>query len=826
MSNADLAERIKKADDQFKAKLPGKLNEIKKLWDHLRYVQWSSKHLDTLYRAVHVLVGGAGTLGYNSLHDLLRQIDQQIHGLINDSGKPHSSVIDRVDALLTDLEGSVKAFGESARVDLVVEADSAESQLGQGSVVFLVDDDHVVLKVLGAQLQGAGFKVQTFDSLAKLYTALKEQTPSLIVLDIVFPQGALAGVDALQSLRIKAGFKVPVIFISARYDIVARLKALRAGGSAFIPKPVDVKLLSNTAHKLINEESRHRVLIVDDDPVCSLTHENYLMRANCQVKSLSNPLEVLKQIKHFKPDVVLLDLMMPNCNGIEIAQILRQEQATYFLPIIFLTASDDPGDIKQIEAISHSSFLAKPVEPEKLASAVLAAAREYLFFKERFDELESVSASPSLVSRYELYGRLDELLSLPEAEREHHALVYIAPKQLLSGESDLLKISAREHHAIQRVLVATLGEGDLISGLSDAIFVVLKSFGKQAPVHFVQTTLNKLDTLKLSKSEEQDSLTFCSGVLLLKGSRGRVAQLIEQTEKAAAVAAQDDEEAWHVVNQPVTQTESKEVEDKEPVQAESVVKAQPAHDAQLFKAIEEKRYFLQFQPVVDVADPSFDAYEVLVRLHGLDNRDYAPEQFIPELAKKHQLKELDRWVYTNAIDALKRDQQAYLNSILFLKVTRESLQQKVTIPVVSNLLRESRIKGDGRLVFLLHHDQILKDVEGHLLFARQVKSIHGAIAVEHFSLDGAEAYFSKLQPEYIKIDADRIREAAKHSSKKHAMGDFVRAQKERGAKVIAASVEELSVMQQCYTWGIKHFQGYAIQPPGDDMHRDFDFEEG
>lgn len=825
MSKADLANRIKKADDQYRAKLPGKIEEITSLWDHLRYVQWSHKHLDKCYRQVHVLLGGAGTLGYTQLYDSLKQLDDALRPFTDTQQPPDAAILKRIETALQAVLKQSATFNEQAAT--VIGSDDVSDAQGahREELVFLVDDDQVVLDVLGAQLQEAGFQVRVFDSLAKLYTALKEQTPSLIVLDIVFPQGALAGVDALQSLRIKAGFQVPVIFISARSDIVARLKALRAGGNAFMAKPVDIKELTKTAHSLIANDRRYRVLLVDDDPVCLLTHENYLTRANCQVKSVTNPLEVLKQIKQFHPDVVFLDLMMPNCNGVEIAQILRQEQTTHFLPIVFLTGSDDPADIKNIEKISHSSYLAKPVEPEHITHAALAAAREYQFFKNKLAELEQASVSPSLVSRYEFYGRLDELIGLPETEREHYALLYLAPEQLVSDDAELLQVGMREHQALQRTLTATLAQDDLVAALSEGVFVVLKDFAKQAPVNFVKQTIAKLDNLKLAANGSDTVMRYCAGVLLLKGIRGRVAQLMEQTEKAAALSAQEDDDPWHIVNLPEPrENESQRETEKTPGKERR--KETPAQHSDIQAALDEKKFFLQFQPIVNVSDPSFDAYEVLVRLHGMKDHDYSPEQFLPVLEKSSGLKELDRWVFTHAIKAMQQDQQAYLNSILFLKVSAVSLKYKVTVPVVSNLLRESRIKGGRRLVFLFSHQQILDDVEGHLLFARQLRAIDCGVAVEHFSLDGADRYIEKLAPDFIKIDAELIKRAAKSSEQKAALGEFVTKQSAQGVTVIAATVEEVSVMQHCYTWGIKYFQGYAIQIPGDAMHRAFDFEDG
>ena len=281
-----LSERIQKAEELFKEYLPEKVSDLEKAWHHLRFVQWSTKPLEDMTRIAHTLAGSAATLRHTDLTKTFKELDSTLIHFAEMGGVPSSELCQTVEQLLQTIKKQSAEVQTSKSLSLLAfDEDVPVLRDALKELIYLVDDDPIVLQVLGAQLKQAGFTVKTFSSLPDLYVELKSETPSLVILDIVFPQSALAGVEALQSLRVKTGFQIPVIFISARSDIVARLKALRSGGHAYFTKPIDIKLLVQTCHNLTKAgEEKYRVLLVDDDQVCLLMHETFLQGANFAVR--------------------------------------------------------------------------------------------------------------------------------------------------------------------------------------------------------------------------------------------------------------------------------------------------------------------------------------------------------------------------------------------------------------------------------------------------------------------------------------------------------------------------------------------------------------
>jgi len=89
--------------------------------------------------------------------------------------------------------------------------------------------------------------------------------------------------------------------------------------------------------------------------------------------TVNNPLEVMEPLVEFKPDLILTDMYMPGCNGMELASTIRQIGHAFSIPIIFLSSETDIGKQFQAMRTGGDEFLTKPVEPENLIAAVAGA---------------------------------------------------------------------------------------------------------------------------------------------------------------------------------------------------------------------------------------------------------------------------------------------------------------------------------------------------------------------------------------------------------------------------------------------------------------------
>jgi two-component system cell cycle response regulator len=118
-----------------------------------------------------------------------------------------------------------------------------------------------------------------------------------------------------------------------------------------------------------------RVLVVDDNIVNVRLLEELLKSASFEVATAMSGGAALEQVAQFRPDIVLLDVMMPDMDGYEVCRRIRQDQKTARLPVIMITALDKESDREMAQEAGANDFLSKPVEEVVLLPAIERALR-------------------------------------------------------------------------------------------------------------------------------------------------------------------------------------------------------------------------------------------------------------------------------------------------------------------------------------------------------------------------------------------------------------------------------------------------------------------
>ena len=246
-------------------------------------------------------------------------------------------------------------------------------------LIYLIGDDAEEAASLAAQLGHFGYTLLPFCQLAEAREAIRERSPTALLMDMAFPSGGENGAEALEELQASVACRFPVLFISGVDTLATRLLAVRVGGAGFFPKPVDVPLLVDVLDQLTGHRPPvpERILIVDDDRLQANLNGVYLRRKGMEVKVITDPLATIDALSDFQPELVLLDMYMPTCTGMELASVIRQIEAFVGLPIVFLSAETDRD--KQLAAVGlgGDDFLVKPIKPEHLIAAVVSRTERY-----------------------------------------------------------------------------------------------------------------------------------------------------------------------------------------------------------------------------------------------------------------------------------------------------------------------------------------------------------------------------------------------------------------------------------------------------------------
>ncbi|MFE8070656.1 diguanylate cyclase [Marinobacteraceae bacterium S3BR75-40.1] len=223
------------------------------------------------------------------------------------------------------------------------------------------------------QMEFFGFRAASFSTPEALLEECARHKPETIVIDVNFGGHRHAGIETVESLQTQHETPIPIIYISADDgSIETRLRAARSGGEEFFFRAVDpgqlIEKIENYTHA--NPIEPYRVLVVDDSRAQAKFMENALNKAGMKSCIITDPMQVIKALEEFSPEIIILDMYMPGCTGMEIARVIRQQDRLHSVPIIYLSAEDDVN--KQLHAMSlgGDDFLTKPIDPKHLIATI------------------------------------------------------------------------------------------------------------------------------------------------------------------------------------------------------------------------------------------------------------------------------------------------------------------------------------------------------------------------------------------------------------------------------------------------------------------------
>ena len=352
--------------------IPDKIRLLKKAWQLLDFTVWDSEQFKNVCRLVHNLAGGAGTYGFSAISNQARAIMV----MMNNENVKDEEVQLRLNKMLNLLEETAKRVVLDVEQKTHVLRKPPENHFSAVSIVgdiFIIEDDPEQSAYLSLMLNQAGYNVRIFNSLKESVSAINKNTPLAILVDMVFPESDLAGAELIKSLSDVPS--APIIFISSRTDIEARLSAVRVGARHYFTKPVDV----NSLLKILNcyfKSSRldtKKILLIDDDLALVSFYATCLGKIpGVEPIVLSEPLELLERLEEKKPDLIIMDYHMPGCNGLELSAVLRQHELYKDIPIIFLTEETNIEARLTALNIGSDDFFHKAMGPERLLVAVQA----------------------------------------------------------------------------------------------------------------------------------------------------------------------------------------------------------------------------------------------------------------------------------------------------------------------------------------------------------------------------------------------------------------------------------------------------------------------
>lgn len=476
----ELLAKLKALSDSYAAQLPEKLAQIEQQWRQLPTDSWDDEGFQTLHRLVHSLTGSGKTFGFAALSDAARMLETCLKQIAETKQAPDEEQRNQIQGMMVELrQVAIKRDASTAGM-LSAPPD------GQGAVssrrIYLVEDDVEFAAGLKSQLGYYGYDVSVYHQLEAFREAIRQSADAVVVMDIDFPEGSRHGVQMMKEIQRGRGVPVPVIFLSEYDDFESRLEAVRAGGVAYFSKVFNVGNLIDKLDELTSGQSEtpYRVMIVDDSASLTTYYAAVLEQAGMVTSVVNDPLAVMQPLIEYAPDLILIDMYMPGCDGMELARVIRQLDAFVSIPIVFLSAEKDLDKQLSAMTLGGDDFLTKPIQPQHLVSSVTSRIRRSLLLRS-FMLRDSLTG---LLNHSAIKDQLDREVARVKRQKSHSCFAMVdidffkkvndtyghpVGDRVIKSLSRLLKQRLRENDSVGRyggeefalVLADTDGAGAL-----------------------------------------------------------------------------------------------------------------------------------------------------------------------------------------------------------------------------------------------------------------------------------------------------------------------------------------------------------------------------
>lgn len=269
---------------------------------------------------------------------------------------------------------SLKAPRPAVKKDPLT-ADTDWLNLSKPRNIWLISESaHPWVAGLVNQLTYFGYLVSRFG----WASPIPEEPSALVVLFLPandYRAGEIAHIE-----RIRGKHPASQLFcLGVSEELGSMVTLLRAGADLTIPAGQQTTTVLSHVLDLIQSQDKepYRVLVVEDSPTAIAAISRTLSRHDIDNRAVSNPEKLLEAVWRYRPDLVLMDMHMPHCTGVEATRVLRQLPACQALPVVYLSSETDMGMQVAALRLGGDQFITKPFNPVLLTTIVKTKIERY-----------------------------------------------------------------------------------------------------------------------------------------------------------------------------------------------------------------------------------------------------------------------------------------------------------------------------------------------------------------------------------------------------------------------------------------------------------------
>jgi diguanylate cyclase (GGDEF)-like protein len=576
------------------------------------------------------------------------------------------------------------------------------------------------------------------------------------------------------------------------------------------------------------------ILIVDDMPNNLRFLSTTLTEQGYKVRSVTEGLMALTVAEAAKPDLILLDIMMPNIDGYEVCQRLKANEQTCDIPVIFLSALDEVLDKVKAFSVGGVDYITKPFQLEE----VLARIQTHLSL--RFAQKEISQLNSELEERVrQRTAQLEQ--EIAERLQAQERLLHLALHDVLTGLPNRTWFMKRLEQLLQQInkksgyhFAVLFLDCDRFQAVNDSLGhlvgdQLLVSIARRIELCLPSGTMlcrlggDEFAVLLQNIENASDATKTANNILSELAAPFQIGEYQVFTNVSIGIVMGSDiyKQPEHILRDADTAMYRAKANGKACYQMfEQTMHSRALHNFQLESdlrhALDRHEFVAYYQPIITLETNQISSFEALVRWNHPEKGLIPPSKFIPISEETGLVIAIDLFVLRQACQQLRSwrdegiaDQSITMNVNLSVKhfMSFDLLKQ------IDNVLQETGIDGNSLRLEITESD-IMENAEFAGKIISQLRDRNIQLSIDDFGTGYSSlSYLHRLPIDHLKIDRSFVMRIGKNGKNTEIIRAIIALAKSLGMYTIAEGVETQEQLDQIKELDCDYCQGYLFSKP-------------
>jgi DNA-binding response OmpR family regulator len=315
-------------------------------------------------KEAHTLKGSLGSFGLSDAENLCHELEAVLQKKIPPK---KDTVVKRFCDLVEKLQLIVEQPLPSTEPN-----PRPKMSIRPGTKLLLLSHDSALVEEVRLEAVVHGLQLNSVGTIAAVNLLIADFQPDIVVLDLDLQDSQENTLNLLFELM-NSQPPIPVVALTQTMQLTERVDLARRGVRSFLQKPIPaVEIVYEISRILIRPCLTDTVIMVVDDDLelLDLIHE-ILKPWGFKVTLVNDPKQFWNILEQTVPDLLILDLMMPDFDGIDLCRVVRNEPSWSSLPILFFSATEDSKAVCQVFTAGADDFISKPIVGPNLVARIL-----------------------------------------------------------------------------------------------------------------------------------------------------------------------------------------------------------------------------------------------------------------------------------------------------------------------------------------------------------------------------------------------------------------------------------------------------------------------